>query len=404
MLTLDLYRRNRNAYARYLISRNIARFSNTAYYIYFMWEIIANYHSVLLVSLIPGFSFLGYLIIAIPEGSIIDRYNRHFIYIGINILMVLTYSILFFGRSLFIIYAVDFLSSTFMWVVSDDFRALTKEIMPADHMAKAQSADQLSSGIFTLAGIILGGTFIFLKYSTVYITLIGISIIALAIIFFPKTIKVSHRSVVKNGFKSTLKIMKNIIPFLLITMLLNGMFIAIDVFASGLINIIMHASSIYYTFFIAGFPAGMLLGGFISMHNFYKPYQNNKYIMTFYIFMMGVIFILISFNRIPVMDGILTFLSGIILAFINVYIETMVINSIPSSITGKFNALTAMFSVSSSPVMAFVFGELSRFIYFPYIITIVGVIMLLSSVTVIKIMEGFNSAMEKIQLENPELF
>jgi DHA3 family macrolide efflux protein-like MFS transporter len=404
MLTSDLYKHNRNAYVRYLISRNLARFSNTAYYIYFMWEIIANYHSVLLVSLIPGFSFLGYLIIAIPEGSIIDRYDRHFIYIGINILMVLTYSILFFGRSLFIIYAVDFLSSTFMWVVSDDFRALTKEIMPADHMATAQSADQLSSGVFTLAGIILGGAFIFLRYSTVYISLVVISILALAIIFVPKTIKVSHRSIVKNGFKSTVKIMKNILPFLLLTMLLNGMFIAIDVFASGLINIIMHASSIYYTFFIAGFPAGMLAGGLISMHSFYRPYQNNKRIMAFYIFMTGVIFILISLNRIPVMDGILTFLSGVILAFINVYIETMVINSIPSSITGKFNSLTAMFSVSSSPVMAFVFGELSRFIYFPYIITIVGVIMLISSLTVIKIMEGFNTAMEKIEKENPELF
>jgi len=404
MLTSDLYKHNRNAYVRYLISRNIARFSNTAYYIYFIWEIIANYHSVLLVSLIPGFSFLGYLVIAIPEGSIIDRYNRHFIYIGINILMVLTYSILFFGRSLFIIYAVDFLSSTFMWVVSDDFRALTKEIMPADYMAKAQSADQLSSGIFTLAGIILGGTFIFLKYSTVYITLIGISIFALAIIFLPRTISVSHRSIVKNGFKSTVKIMKKIIPFLLLTMILNGMFIAIDVFSSGLISIVMHASPIYYTFFIAGFPAGMLAGGLISMHNFYKPFQSNKRMMAFYVFMIGIIFILISFNRIPIMDGVLTFLSGIILAFINVYIETMVINSIPSSITGKFNSLTAMFSVSSSPVMAFVFGELSRFIYFPYIITIVGVITLLSSLTVIKIMEGFNSAMEKIQIENPELF
>ena len=37
------------------------------------------------------------------------------------------------------------MSMHFMWIVSDDFRALTKEIIPADHMAGAQSADQLSS-------------------------------------------------------------------------------------------------------------------------------------------------------------------------------------------------------------------------------------------------------------------
>uniref|UniRef100_UPI00307E10BB hypothetical protein n=1 Tax=Ferroplasma sp. TaxID=2591003 RepID=UPI00307E10BB len=274
----------------------------------------------------------------------------------------------------------------------------------ADHMAMAQSADQFSSGIFTLAGIFLGGFFIYLKYSSVYITLIGISIFALMIVFMPGTIKVSQRRKVKNGFRSTVKIMKNIVPFLLLTMLLNGMFVAIDVFASGLVYIVMHASSVYYTFFIAGFPAGMLAGGLISMHSFYRKYQNSKKLMAVYIFLTGIIFVLISFNRIPFMDGIFTFLSGVILAFVNVYIETTVINAIPSSITGKFNSLTAMFSVSSSPVMAFVFGELSEFLYFPYIITLVGIIMALSALIVVKVMDSFSNAMSKIQNENPELF
>jgi DHA3 family macrolide efflux protein-like MFS transporter len=404
MLDNDLYTHNRNAYVRYLISRNIARFSNTAYYIYFMWEIIVNYHSILLVSLIPGFSLLGYFIIAIPEGSIIDRYDRHFIYIIVNIIMIATYSFLIFGKTLLIVYAVDFLSSMFMWVVSDDFRALTKEIIPANHMATAQSADQLSSGIFTLAGILAGGFFIYMDYSRVYAVLIGISIVALLIIFLPGTIKVSQKKEIKNGLKHTVKIIKKIMPFLLLTLILNGMFVAIDVFASGLIYIVMHASSVYYTFFIAGFPAGMLVGGLISMHSFYKQYQNSKKLLAFYVFIIGMVFVMISFNRIPAMDGVFTFLLGIILAFVNIYIETMVINAIPSNITGKFNSLTAMFSVSSSPAMAFIFGELSEFIYFPYILTIVGIITIILSFTVTKVMDSFNTTMAKIEMENPELF
>ena len=404
MLTTDLYKHNRSAFVRYLISRNIARFSNTAYYIYFMWEIIANYHSVFLVSLIPGFSMLGYFIIAIPEGSIIDKYDRHIIYIAVNVLMVITYSFMFFGRGLFIIYAVDFLSSMFMWVISDDFRALTKEIIPADHMAKAQAADQFTSGIFTLAGILLGGIFIFMRYYSVYTILIGISLLAMGMVFISGTIRVSHRSLVKNGFGGTIKIIKNIIPFLLLTMLLNGLFVALDVFASGLIYIVMHATSIYYTFFIAGFPAGMLVGGLISMQSFFKGYLNSNKLLAFYVFIVGGIFVLISFNRVPILDGIGTFVLGIILAFINIYIETMIMNSIPSSITGKFNSLTAMFSVSASPVMAFVFGYLSKFLYFPYIITIVGIIMVFTSLIVIQIMDSFNKAMKKVEQENPELF
>ena len=404
MIPSDLYKHNRSAFIRYLISRNIARFSNTAYYIYFMWGIVANYHSVFLVSLIPGFSLLGYLIVAIPEGAIIDKYSRHIIYIVLNLFMIITYSLLIRGDSLLIIYAVDFLSSMFAWVISDDFRALEKEIIPAEHMANAQSADQLSSGLSTLLGIVAGGVLIFTDYRDVYILLIGISVLALAMIFVPNTIMASHRSVVKNGFRSTFKIVKSILPFLLLTTILNGMFVALDVFSSGLIYIVMHASSIYYTFFIAGFPTGMLVGGLLSMHPFFRKYQKSKKLIAAYVLLTGVVIILMAFNRIPIMDGFLSFGAGLILAFINIYIETLVINSIPSSITGKFNSITTMFSVSSSPLMAFVFGYLSLFFYFPFILAAIGVITLFISLTVSKIMNGFTSSMEKIEKENPELF
>jgi MFS family permease len=404
MLPSDIYKHNKSAFIRYLISRNIARFSNTAYYIYFMWEIVANYHSVFLVSLIPGFSLLGYLIVAIPEGAIIDKYSRHIIYIVLNLFMIITYSLLIRGDSLLIIYAVDFLSSMFAWVISDDFRALEKEIIPAEHMANAQSADQLSSGLSTLLGIVAGGVLIFTDYRDVYILLIGISVLALAMIFVPNTIMASHRSVVKNGFRSTFKIVKSILPFLLLTTILNGMFVALDVFSSGLIYIVMHASSIYYTFFIAGFPTGMLVGGLLSMHPFFRKYQKSKKLIAAYVLLTGVVIILMAFNRIPIMDGFLSFGAGLILAFINIYIETLVINSIPSSITGKFNSITTMFSVSSSPLMAFVFGYLSLFFYFPFILAAIGVITLFISLTVSKIMNGFTSSMEKIEKENPELF
>ncbi|WP_290705577.1 hypothetical protein [Ferroplasma sp. Type II] len=243
-----------------------------------------------------------------------------------------------------------------------------------------------------------------MRYYSVYTTLIGISLLAMGMVFISGTIRVSHRSLVKNGFGGTIKIIKNIIPFLLLTMLLNGLFVALDVFASGLIYIVMHATSIYYTFFIAGFPAGMLVGGLISMQSFFRGYLNSNKLLAFYVFIVGGIFVLISFNRIPILDGIGTFVLGIILAFINIYIETMIMNSIPSSITGKFNSLTAMFSVSASPVMAFVFGYLSKFLYFPYIITIVGIIMVFTSLIVIQIMDSFNKAMKKVEQENPELF
>ncbi|WP_175267024.1 hypothetical protein [Acidiplasma cupricumulans] len=69
-----------------------------------------------------------------------------------------------------------------MWVISDDFRGITKEIIPENSMVKAQSLDQTSSGLFTLAGTLSGGFFIFLERRYFYLFLIVISVVAVIMI------------------------------------------------------------------------------------------------------------------------------------------------------------------------------------------------------------------------------
>ncbi|MEM0139089.1 MAG: hypothetical protein QXZ44_00525 [Ferroplasma sp.] len=403
MTEIDLYENNKRTYIRLLISRNLARFTNMAFSIYFMWEIVYIYHSVFLVSLIPGFSLLGYLIIAIPEGVIIDRYNRNKIYIIINAFMVFSYLILI-KDSLYSIYIVDLISSTIIWVISDDFRGIEKQIIPPEKMEHVQSMDMLSSGLFMLAGIILGGVFIFIGYNYLTLFLVSVSIIEL-LLSIKNTTKKLHITDNKNAFKfkSTVKITASILPFLLLGLLLNGMFIALDVFASGLIHIIMHAPSYYYTLFVAGYPAGMLIGGVISMNPRVNAYHGRKNSMALYIFISGIIFILIAINRMPVLDGVLTFIIGVFLAFINILLESKLINGIPDSIMGKFNSLATMFSISSSPVMAFAFGYLSEFVYFPYILLFAGIVVAMSSLSVKYVMNSFERNIKNIEIDFPEL-
>ena len=65
-----------NMFLHYLMGRNIIRVVYFIFNIFFIWRTIVAYNSVFLAGMIPVFSLLGYLIIVIPEGHILDRYNR----------------------------------------------------------------------------------------------------------------------------------------------------------------------------------------------------------------------------------------------------------------------------------------------------------------------------------------
>ncbi len=398
----DLYETRWNNYFRYLISRNISRYSSMAFYVYFMWEIIYNYHSILLVSLVPAFSLMGYLIIVLPEGHMIDKYNRFKLFIIINILMIITYAILFTSSSLLIIYIVDFFAALISWVVYDNFHAITKEIVNNSDMDRAISMDQGASGISELAGILSGGIFIYINYNYFVLFLIIISFAGL-LLSLKYNVKGMYQKNERASFKHVFKMMKTIYPFLIFAMVLNGVFVALDVFASGLIYIIMKAAPIYYTLFIAGFPAGMILGGILAVNKNVKKTNDSLKIMGIYIFITGLMFIFIAINRIPIMDFVFTFFMGLIIAFINIKITSMVLNSVPNSITGRFNSVGALFSAGSTPLMAVIFGFLSGFIYFPYIIATVGIITIILSLEINRVINSFKTNMEKLNELYPEL-
>ncbi|WP_061951774.1 hypothetical protein [Acidiplasma cupricumulans] len=145
---------------------------------------------------------------------------------------------------------------------------------------------------------------------------------------------------------------------------------------------------------------GMLIGGIIAM----KKFTEKSGLLKLFVFGIGAIFIFIALNRIAILDSVLAVFLGIIIAFLNVYIETLIINSVPNSITGKFNSITTVFSGGSSPVMAVIFGILSEFIFFPYIIIITGLIMMASSFMVNRIFNGFKDRMDGMKIIYPELF
>ena len=128
-----------NKFLKYLMGRNIIRVAYFIFNIFFVWRTIVAYNSVFLAGLIPAFSLLGYLIIVIPEGHILDRHNRGTVFRISSLLLAFTYLILVYSDSLAIVYLVALVSSILSSINSDAFNTILKETMNEEKIQSAVS-------------------------------------------------------------------------------------------------------------------------------------------------------------------------------------------------------------------------------------------------------------------------
>jgi len=87
-------------FLRFWIAQFFIRLNVWIFYVYFIWVITVKNHSVFLGGMIPTFSLLGYLIVLIPEGYILDRWNRSAVMFFSSVMLVLLYSSLAFNETL----------------------------------------------------------------------------------------------------------------------------------------------------------------------------------------------------------------------------------------------------------------------------------------------------------------
>ncbi|MGP6239619.1 MFS transporter [Cuniculiplasma sp. SKW4] len=379
-------------FRNYLIGRNLMRVAFYIFNIFFVWETIVQYNSVFLAGLIPALSALGYLIIVIPEGYILDRYNRGMVFRISSVLSAITYMFLIFHQILAVVYLVALISSVLSIVNSDSFNTIMKEIVPENRIQSAVSMSQGTNAISELAGIIAGGVLLYFPQMFMMIALISLPLLS-SLFGFGITLN-RKNSTDRYGFKGAYRIIAVMMHFLLLTLIINGLFISLDVFGSGLIHIILHDPPLDYSIFIAGFPFGAILGSLVSGK--ISSHLSNIRIISLLIIPVGLYLLIIATSRSLYIDILMTILLGIFVIFVNIGLQTIFFHLIPDSVMGRVNSLTMIFSIGGSPIMATLFTLLSNYFYFPYIMAAAAICAIFISLPTYRILSGLPERVSSI--------
>lgn len=390
-------------FRNYIIGRNLMRVAVYIFNIFFVWETIVQYNSVFLAGLIPALSALGYLIIVIPEGQILDRYNRGMVFRISAVLSAITYMFLIFHEYLILVYLVALISSVLSIVNSDSFNTILKEIVPENRIQSAVSMSQGTNAVSELAGIIAGGILLYFPQMFMMITLISLPLLS-SLFGFGRTLN-RKNSTDRYGFKGAYRIIAAMMSFLLLTLLINGLFISLDVFGSGLIHLILKDPPLDYSIFIAGFPFGAILGSLVSGK--ISSHLSSIRTISLLIIPIGLYLLIIAISRSLYIDILMTVLLGIFVIFANIGLQTIFFKLIPDSVMGRVNSLTMIFSIGGSPIMATIFSVLSNYFYFPYIMAAAAISAIFISLPAYRILKGLpervSGIVKKMEEETPSL-
>ena len=358
---------------RFLSSRLIASISGQIFLIYYLWYVVVAYDSVFLVGMIVTISLIVDLLLAYPIGHIIDHTNSTAVNFVGSILYGLGFIIPFLGLGLegvyigVAVYTVGYTSK------GDSFSAFIKRDVPTDQFQKATSYQQGAAGLSTLVGVVLGGMTIILLDKYLLVILLSFAVSS-AILAFPiKEKDIDHKELTTET-KEVLKFMRKIAGFLVFGFVINGLFISLEVYSSGIFHIVLRAGPMYYTAFSAALPLGMVIGSALAGLKIERLGQN----MSIALMLVGFspLLIAIGLSRIPLLDVFCAFGIGFLLPLINTPLFVKLTKIVPQEIFGKTMALLRVFVAGSTPVMATIFSMVAAFYAINIVILIVGIIVL----------------------------
>ncbi len=363
----------RPVFYRFLFSKLILSVSWQIFLVFYLWYVVVVYNSVFLAGLIATTYLVTDLALAYPIGHLIDRANSTVVNFAASVILAAGFAIPFLGFGLPGIYASVAVCTVGLTSKGDSFSAFIKRGLSSEDYVKATSYNQGASGVSSLIGVLLGGAVIVLFDRYLLILLLSISLTSVAL-----SIPIRENSVEHAGFAQetgqVIRFFRKITGFLIFGFVINGLFISLEVYASGIFHIVLDAGPVYYTAFSAAVPLGMIIGSVISNMNFPKLRKNS----TIAALLVGFspLLIIIGLNRIPFIDVISAFGIGLLLPLINVPLTAKIIRVIPQEIYGKTMALLRVFIAGATPLMAAVFSILAAFFQINLVMLAVGIITL----------------------------
>jgi|ECHhosMinimDraft_1075155.scaffolds.fasta_scaffold03583_2 hypothetical protein len=374
---------------RFLGSKVLTAISLNSFIIFFMWDIVVRYHSVFLAGMIITIYLAVSLLLSFPIGHMIDRFNNTLLNFISSIVLLPCFGILFLGESLVFIYFATVLLVFAQTFKIDSFSAIIKKHVPEASFKKANSLTFATTSASSLIGTLLGGlSIIYLQNLFIYL-LLAVAITSIFLSFPTEETRIARKEgeTILKEVKETGSFLRSIAGLLLLAFFLNGLFISLDTYSSGLFNIVLKSSPVYYTAFSMAVPSGMMLGTPMANINYFK--KDRPLAIAFMIILFSPLIFVLAFNRLPIVDVFDAFAIGFILPIINIPIITKLMKAVPHEIYGKVMALLKIFTGGASPVMGAVFSTMALFFGIPFVLFWVSVLVVPLTIYSIRIMPRF---------------
>ncbi|PYB68627.1 hypothetical protein DMB44_03200 [Thermoplasma sp. Kam2015] len=374
MLRLPL-NSNWKLFYKFWLSHDFVRVNVAFFNVYFIWFVYRHTMSVFLTGMIPSFSLVGLLSSLYLEGYLIDRFNRKKLFLISNVLLLFLYSTLTFEMSLLWLYALSFLSQAITAISVDSLRAITKDILDKDELAKGISISQIGRGGSYISGDLLAGAFlVFFQriFFVFFITVVALSIITLYDTVLKDVKLPLNRE--KTRYRDVFPYILAVLPVMTLSFILAGSSSTLDVYSAYIISTYLQSGVLWYTLFIVAFSAGSIISGLYIAGHGTKTDIDNFFVLLMLPF--AVLLLLISFSTHAFEIVIAAILLGIISPFLTIKITIYITIKTPKEMIDRVNALYYTMIASNAPLLAFVYSALGaifnpmRIIFYTEIVVI----------------------------------
>lgn len=383
---------------RFLVSKTLASISFTLYLIFLMWTIVEQYKvtdpgiAVFLAGMVPVIYLLVMLVSAIPIGHSIDRVNNSVLSMLSAVIMAAGFTLFATGFSIYTVYGATAVVAAGYTLNGDTFATMIKKLVSNEGITKATSYNTAANSSSSLIGVAMGGASLILFSEYAPYILISLTVGA-TILAFPKRMKLNGLAPEsrgkRKGYRDVLKFYRGIIGFTVLALVINGFFISIDVYASGLFSIYLHSTPLYYTLFDAAFPAAMFAGTYIT--NRYESFFDRPGTIAVIMVTYAPILIILGISRSVLIDIASAGFLGLMNPMINIPLVSRLTKFTPVEIFGRVMAFLRIFIQSSTPVMAAVYSFASLFFPVPHILLALGILMLPISALGLHVVRTFYS-------------
>lgn len=248
---------------------------------------------------------------------------------------------------------------------------LLKRIVATNDFEKVVSLNASLTTISEIAGVgIVGFLLVYFKFSVIASFEILCLVFGIFLLTCIKTDEVSSNKREENYFTKLKKgfnylITNKIVLYLcLISGLINGLVVPFDSLQVAFVNEVLNSSTMMLSVLTVSTSIGTVIGAFF--YTKIKLKKHYKFIASGFI--LGIYYIMIVFCKFTpsffmyILIGVLSFIVGVSISFLNIYIQTEYVLLTDPNYIGRISAISISISMMFSPISALLTSLLVKFL------------------------------------------